>query len=1067
MPGSRKAAVSGLNLSGAAPIRSGLIWFATYGLSITVAFLAVNLTRADERVAAIWLLNAVLLVTMTGLKTKSRLALGAAGVLGHLTANLLNGDSPAAALLLSGANAVELAIIVMAMAGLSRARLMRLSSIIRMALMSVVACLVSTAIAAIGLRFTPSGATSLQVVLWFCAHLLGLLLFTPVVWAALDAVRRTRSDGVNWKAWPELTLVLVVSLAVFAQSTYPLLFLVPPALILLAFRRSYLATIIGLVVMSATAFIFTLRGIGPIPQMAHGVQSQVLLLQVFVAANTFMTLMMAATVGQQRAAQARLQDARERLMRRLAEEQLLLRQAALSEEISGVGYWSLDPRTNVVFWSPQVYRIYGLDPADYRPMLETALDAYVDEDRERVAALVGEAVASGQGWTFEAGLVRADGELRRVRASSECTVDEAGQVIRLFGVFQDVTEDYRRLETIKEQEALYRLLADHVSDLIVRYTPEGQFTYISPSMERMLGYAPDELLGRHTYDVIVPEDVDQLHEAFRQGMKTGRAFSVQYRARRKNDEIVVLEARPAPDRNEAGELIGFVDVVRDVTEREGREQELAAARREAEDAAQVKADFLSNMSHEIRTPLNGVLGFAQLLRETELNEQQSRYADRISGAGSALLSVVNDILDFSKLEAGKLQLQDDAFSLRGKVEEIADIIRAAYPAIAGGLSVRIDPAIPNLSLGDPHRLAQILTNLMGNAAKFAEAGSVAVTADLAGDIVEIRIKDDGPGIAADRLPQIFEAFSQADGSIARKFGGTGLGLPISRQLARLMGGDVWLESELGLGATAVLTLPNRPTEQVSAAPVEAGGEGQLSGLKIMVVDDVDMNRELIEISLRREGHQPSVFASAAEAITALEEQPTRFDVILMDVQMPDIDGLEATRRIRALSGPASRIPIIALTANVLPQQVADCRRAGMDDHVGKPIDFTVLRGKLVRVVQLVAPEPASAPAPASFAAADPMEGLRNRYREHMGTVAVDLAALLDQPDAPPEVARLAHSLAGTAGSLGFAEVSQAAFEAEATAKTCGGTVDSDLRAAAGDLITALQTAANEMPSHAQ
>ena len=1047
-------------------LRSALAWASAYGLSVLIAFAAIYLTRADERVAAIWPLNAILLVAMVAMSPKRRLALAAAGVLGHFSANLLNGDSLPAAFLMSGANAVELGLLMAAMRGLSRARLFRRSSIIRMAIMSAVACVVSTTVAAVGLQFSATGASVLQTVLWFCAHLLGLLLFFPIAWAAREATLRTRDVGEVGRAWPEVGLVLVVSILVFAQSTFPLLYLVPPAMILVAFRRSFAAAILGLAVMALVAFWFTLQGIGPIPEMTRGIQSQIVVLQIFVGANTFMTLLMAATIAQRRRTEVSLTTARERLIKRLAEEQQLLRQAELAEGMSGVGYWSADLSTREVFWSPQIYRIRGLAAGEYQPTMENALDAYVEGDRERISGEIASALEARRGWTFEATLLRTDGDFRRIRSVGDCSLDDEGRIARIFGVVQDVTEDHRQLEAIKEREQLYRLLADNASDLIARYTPDGTFTYLSPSMGRMLGYAPGELIGKRTYDLILAEDVDQLHATFARGLKSGSPFSVQYRARRKNGEVVVLEARPSPDRDEHGEIVGYFDVVRDVTDRENRERELAVARRQAEEAAQVKAAFLSNMSHEIRTPLNGVLGFAQLLRQTDLDEQQARFADRISGAGEALLSVVNDILDFSKLEAGKLQLLDEPFSLVGKLEEVADIIRAAYPAIGDKLTLGIAPGLPELSLGDPHRLSQILTNLMGNAAKFAEGGSVAVTTDLAGDTIEIRIRDDGPGIAADRLDAIFEAFSQADGSIARKFGGTGLGLPISRKLARLMDGDVRLESQLGLGATAVLTLPNRPTERRVVPREAAAVSNAVSGLRVMVVDDAEMNRELIEISLKRDGCEPSVFEDAAGALAALMIRPEDFDVVLMDVQMPDIDGLEATRRIRRMDGPAAELPIIALTANVLPQQVADCRRAGMDDHVGKPIDFVLLRSKLARVAHH---RTAVLKTSAALTAVpdDAMNGLRRRYRDHMGIVAGELEALLDQPDAPAEIARLGHSLAGTAGSLGFAEVSRTAFETEAAAKACGDTTNARLRAVTGTLITALQAAADEMKTDAQ
>lgn len=375
--------------------------------------------------------------------------------------------------------------------------------------------------------------------------------------------------------------------------------------------------------------------------------------------------------------------------------------------------------------------------------------------------------------------------------------------------------------------------------------------------------------------------------------------------------------------------------------------------------------------------------------------------------------------------------------------EIVDLVRAGGSEPSATMTHMAAADLAAAYLGDEVRIRQILFNLVGNAAKFSRGGHVETQVQVSGGNLVFVVKDDGPGIPKDQIEKIFEAFSQLDGSTTRKYGGTGLGLSISRSLARLMEGDLTLESAPGEGLTATLILPAKPAATVQ--PVEspvAPAHHTDRALRVMVVDDFEINRELLELGLQRAGHSVSSHGSARSALAALEDGEL-FDAILMDVQMPEMDGLEATQAIRRLPGAAAEIPVIGLTANILPEQVAECLASGMNEHLGKPVDIDQLIA-LLRRLPARAPEAPSATPDASPPADPVMERLKSRYVDHLRALPGQLGDALRQDElavAGKAVAALAHSTAGSAGVFGFPAVSEAAFSLEASAH----------RAAAGDL----------------
>lgn len=467
-----------------------------------------------------------------------------------------------------------------------------------------------------------------------------------------------------------------------------------------------------------------------------------------------------------------------------------------------------------------------------------------------------------------------------------------------------------------------------------------------------------------------------------------------------------------------------------------------AARQRAERASVAKSDFLATMSHEIRTPLNGILGYTDLLLEQpELGPTARQYAERVQSAGSALLTVVNDILDFSKIEAGQIVLVPEPFSLEALIDNTASIVRASAEQKHVSLRVEAAPDLPAYLTGDQNRLRQVLLNLLNNAIKFTVKGSATLrVAKLASETdacrLRFEVQDTGIGIPASKRHLLFERFSQVDGTIQREFGGTGLGLAISKRLVELMGGEIGVESEEGHGSTFwfEVALPSSKTPasvQLQAAELATNRVGR----RLLLVEDVVLNQELACAILRRAGHEVDVAESGAEAIRAV--QTKSYDLVLMDVQMPGMDGLTATRHIRALDHPNAAVPIIALTANVLPQQVAVFRAAGMNDHVGKPFKRDVLLAAIEQWATKSSDRvPRSATGAVDRAVFDDIATMMGpaTTRRLLGTLAEELEASFGEAVARPsreELGHLAHSMVSMSGMLGFIELSRLCSEVEA------------------------------------
>ncbi|WP_035819321.1 PAS domain S-box protein [Janthinobacterium sp. RA13] len=703
----------------------------------------------------------------------------------------------------------------------------------------------------------------------------------------------------------------------------------------------------------------------------------------------------------------------------------------LIRNIPGVSFHcSFAPEWKMIFISDAVFNLTGWMPQDFIEGRVRLFELVHPDDRQRVNDTCVQAAGEKRDFENVYRMMHRDGRERWVRESSGPVLDNDGVVRWIDGVILDITEsELRNAEYEGKVTAISRATA------VAEFDLQGRILAANENFLDLVGYRLDDVLGLHHSIFCEPGYVTSPdYIAFWQHLAQGEFNTGEYKRIGKDGGEVWIQATYNPIFNTDGKPFKVVKLATDVSERRAMQENLRAAKDRAELAAESKTSFLANMSHEIRTPMNAIIGFTEVLLGTALDSLQRRHLGTVRQSARSLLELLNDILDMAKLEKGATELELVDFSLPDLVDHVAASLRVTAHARDLVLHVDVDPGMGQFFLGDARRVQQVLTNLIGNAVKFTEVGHVRVAVGMQGEQVHIAVHDTGIGIPADRLDKIFAPFTQADSSMSRRFGGTGLGTTISLQLVELMKGTITVESTLGVGSVFHVLLPLAPGKAVarrSEQPVVA-----LPPLRILAADDVPQNVELLLISLGAAGHQ--VIAASDGESAVREFSKGSFDIVLMDVQMPRMDGLEATRLIRVFEREQGlkATPIIALTASVLEQDRRAAQTAGMNGFASKPLEMHKLTAEIARLLDIAVAMPPPAAGAAARAAAGQVDWQRGialwggrealqraigRFVQANGDCAAMLAAELERGGVSV-AGHLLHRIKGAAGNLCLVQV---------------------------------------------
>jgi PAS domain S-box-containing protein len=643
---------------------------------------------------------------------------------------------------------------------------------------------------------------------------------------------------------------------------------------------------------------------------------------------------------------------------------------ALAKESAHIGIWDWDVVADRMVWDTQMYELYGIREQDFSGAVDAWKNGLHPDDRDRAEAENAAALGGTKEFVTEFRVVWPNGEVRHIEAHGLVQRAGDGSATRMIGVNWDVTArrqaDDELKASLKEVNDFRAAVDEHA--IVAITDPRGRITFVNDKFCAISKYSREELIGQDHRIINSGHHSQEFIRDLWTTIAHGRVWQGEMKNRARDGSFYWVNTTIVPFLDAQGKPRQYVAIRADITELKQAEAELRQATDAAETANRAKSEFLANMSHEIRTPMNGILGMTELVLETELDAEQRRYLGMAKSSADALLHLINEILDFSKIEAGKLELEAIGFNLRESIAHMFKplVFRAGQKRIE--LVTNIAPEIPERLVGDPLRLRQILMNFTDNALKFTERGSITVNvaseAQSDGEqCLHFSVIDTGIGIPAEKQAVIFEAFAQVDGSTTRSYGGTGLGLAIASQLIEQMRGKVWIESTVGEGTTFHFTAWFG-VDRVARIPEVAGRAVSVSevarpdsGLRILLVEDNVINTAVATGILKRRGHSVTHAINGCDAVAAAATGA--FDIIFMDVQMPEIDGFEATRRIREmeLGNGDQHTPIVAMTAHALTGDRERCLAAGMDDYISKPFE----KSELLTLLARIAASPQDAP----------------------------------------------------------------------------------------------------------
>ncbi len=637
-----------------------------------------------------------------------------------------------------------------------------------------------------------------------------------------------------------------------------------------------------------------------------------------------------------------------------------------SADIDRKGTWKFR------YVSPVVMRILGRPSSHYESGVQNWRASIHPEDHARWERMIFRLCSTPAGemggpLQEEYRVTWPDGSEHWVRDSITATQGKDG-ALTLDGILTDVTAHKLTAQALDQERELLRTLMDHLPDSIYFKNEKSQFLRINKSLAQLFGLAdPAQAVGKTDSDYFTPEHAEQSLRDEQEVLRSGRPIvNFEEKETWRDGHETWVSTTKLPLRDSSGKIVGTFGVSRDITERKRREEELRQAVEAARAASKAKSEFLANMSHEIRTPMNGVIGMTELALETNLSREQRDYLNMVKVSGESLLAVINDILDFSKIEARKLQLEEVEFLLHDNLDDTIKslALRAQQKGIE--LACHVPPTVPPVVIGDPCRLRQIVVNLVGNAIKFTEKGEVVVSVKEAerqdGKVcLHVSVRDTGIGIPPEKQGAIFEAFAQVARSTTSKYGGTGLGLTISTQLTAMMGGRIWVESEVGKGSTFHFTvwlgISTNPevflsrSDHVQALPL-------LTELPVLVVDDNATNRRILEETLASWNMRPHAVHDALSALDVMQRNAGAgrpFTLVLLDGHMPGMDGFDLARQIKD-NPQFAATALLMLTSAGQPEDVARCRALGISAYLTKPVKQSELLETILTVLSRTSAE---------------------------------------------------------------------------------------------------------------